>query len=90
MKFDWKNRNRIYKLNALRTKEAPGIHFHGGGKLMTFRGEHPSAIMKSPLAKKDLISAFKKGYVEPRYANKNILGPLLYLFRTILYGWLLR
>jgi len=85
-KFNWKNRHAVYKINARRSKEAPGIHYHGGQKLKIFKGKHPQIMKGHPLAKRDLIREFQKGYEEPPYR----INPFTFLLRYLLYGIILK
>lgn len=89
-KFTWKNRNKIYAANAKRTGEAPGIHFHGGGKLKVFHGRHPSIMMNSRLSGKDLLKEFRSGMREPFYRISGPLELAAFLLRSIFYGYILR
>jgi hypothetical protein len=84
--FTWKNRNMIYKLNATLNISKPGIHYHGGQKLKIFKGKHPQIMKGHPLAKRDLIREFQKGYEEPSYR----INPFIFLLRYLLYGIILK
>lgn len=83
MKFNWKDRGKIYAANANISGASPGIHFHGGGKLKAFKGRHPSIMTNNALAGKDLLKEFKAGVQEPFYRACNP-------FRYLLYGYILK
>jgi hypothetical protein len=88
--FTWENRNKIYRLNAKRTGESPGIHFHGGGKLKPFKGKHPNAMINNPLAKKDLLKLFASGEHEDGFKINGLFNTIMFIIRYIYYGIILK
>lgn len=84
-KFNWKNKDAIYRLNSKITGEAPGIHLHGGGKLKIFKEKHPASMRKSTLAKKDLIKLFASGKKEGSYDSIGLWAKILLALRYIYF-----